>query len=157
MSSQLLVHESWTGRHFCLDLGPSETNAFQLISDTIGVPLDLLRFTQNGRLTLKPNVSCTLHISLGLPGGKGGFGSLLRSMNPKKTLADNFESCRDLSGRRLRTVYNEQRMEEWKQRQEEEEKFVQRENEDYEKQKKELQKAIHQNNFKIDEKYKLQV
>ena len=49
---------------------------------------------------------------------------MLRSMNPKKTLAENFESCRDLSGRRLRTVYNEQRMEEWKQRQEEEEKFV---------------------------------
>ncbi len=45
-------------------------------------------------------------------------------MNPKKNLADNYDSCRDLSGRRLRTVQNEQRMEEWKARQEEEEKFV---------------------------------
>ena len=31
------------------------------------------------------------------------------------------------------------------------------ENQEYEQQKKELQKAIHSNNFKIDEKYKLQV
>ena len=65
-----------------------------------------------------------MRVSLPLFGGKGGFGSLLRSMNPKKNLADNFDSCRDLSGRRLRTVQNEQRMEEWKARQEEEEKFV---------------------------------
>ena len=65
-----------------------------------------------------------MRVSLSLNGGKGGFGSLLRSMNPKKNLADNYDSCRDLSGRRLRTVQNEQRMEEWKARQEEEEKFV---------------------------------
>ena len=65
-----------------------------------------------------------MRATLSLPGGKGGFGSLLRSMNPKKTLADNFESCRDLSGRRLRTVYNEQRLDEWRARQAEEEKFV---------------------------------
>ena len=48
-------------------------------------------------------------------------------------------------------------MEEWKEKQEEEEKFVKHENQEYEQQKKELQKAIHSNNFKIDEKYKLQV
>lgn len=42
-----------------------------------------------------------------LLGGKGGFGSLLRSMNPKKKGTENFEACRDLSGRRLRNIYNE--------------------------------------------------
>ena len=48
-------------------------------------------------------------------------------------------------------------MEEWKKRQEEEEKFVSEEVKLYEQDKKQLQKAIHANNFKIDEKYKLQV
>ena len=80
----------------------------------------------------------SIRMSLTVCGGKGGFGSLLRSMNPKKNLADNYDSCRDLSGRRLRTVQNEQRMEEWKRRQEEEEKFVKEENKLYEQQKKEL-------------------
>lgn len=39
-------------------------------------------------------------------GGKGGFGSMLRAqggrMNAQKTT--NFEACRDLQGRRIRTV-----------------------------------------------------
>ncbi|KAJ3329009.1 importin-alpha export receptor [Blyttiomyces sp. JEL0837] len=43
---------------------------------------------------------------LRLRGGKGGFGSMLRAqggkMSSKKTT--NFEACRDLSGRRLKTV-----------------------------------------------------
>ena len=76
--------------------------------------------------------SSTLTVSLRLAGGKGGFGSLLRSMNPKKTLADNYDSCRDLSGRRLRTVQMEQRMDEWQARQQEEEKYVREEVKQYE-------------------------
>jgi hypothetical protein len=43
---------------------------------------------------------------LRLRGGKGGFGSMLRAqggrMSSQKTT--NFESCRDLSGRRLKTI-----------------------------------------------------
>lgn len=42
-----------------------------------------------------------------LPGGKGGFGALLKgSSGTKKTT--NFDSCRDLHGRRLRDVRREQ-------------------------------------------------
>ncbi|PXF48667.1 Protein SDE2-like [Gracilariopsis chorda] len=42
-----------------------------------------------------------------LPGGKGGFGALLKgSSGTKKTT--NFDSCRDLQGRRLRDVRREQ-------------------------------------------------
>lgn len=42
-----------------------------------------------------------------LPGGKGGFGALLKgSSGAKKTT--NFDSCRDLQGRRLRDVRREQ-------------------------------------------------
>lgn len=49
-------------------------------------------------------------------GGKGGFGSLLRGAaskaGAKKT--SNFDACRDMSGRRLRHVNAEKRLEEWK-------------------------------------------
>lgn len=49
-----------------------------------------------------------LHFNLSarLLGGKGGFGSMLRAqggrMNAQKTT--NFEACRDLQGRRIRSV-----------------------------------------------------
>jgi hypothetical protein len=49
-------------------------------------------------------------------GGKGGFGSLLRSMKPKAKGNENFDACRDLSGRRLRTVNNEARLNEFQQK-----------------------------------------
>lgn len=78
-------------------------------------------------------------------------------MNPKKKTVDNFDSCRDLSGRRLRNVQNEQRLEEWQRQRDEEEKLVEEETKEYEKNKKNLQAAIHANNFKLDEKYKQQV
>lgn len=48
-----------------------------------------------------------ISVRLRLPGGKGGFGSQLRAQGNKmssKKRAGNYEACRDLSGRRLRTV-----------------------------------------------------
>jgi hypothetical protein len=54
-----------------------------------------------------------LELHLGLDGGKGGFGSLLRGgqgLNHKKTT--NFNSCRDLNGRRIRIVDAERRLNE---------------------------------------------
>jgi len=49
----------------------------------------------------------------GCSGGKGGFGSLLRSAKSVKKTT-NFGSCRDINGRRLRDVENERRLAEWK-------------------------------------------
>jgi hypothetical protein len=47
-----------------------------------------------------------LNLAIRLCGGKGGFGSMLRAqggrMNAQKTT--NFEACRDLQGRRIKTV-----------------------------------------------------
>lgn len=47
-----------------------------------------------------------INLSGRLLGGKGGFGSMLRAqggrMNAQKTT--NFEACRDLQGRRIKTV-----------------------------------------------------
>ncbi|KAJ3103008.1 hypothetical protein HDU97_010446 [Phlyctochytrium planicorne] len=52
---------------------------------------------------------------LRLRGGKGGFGSMLRAqggkMASKKTT--NFEACRDLSGRRLKTVNDAKKLAEY--------------------------------------------
>ncbi|KAL6311576.1 hypothetical protein AAG906_025884 [Vitis piasezkii] len=46
----------------------------------------------------------TVHLLLPLPGGKGGFGSLLRGAATKagQKKTNNFDACRDMSGRRLR-------------------------------------------------------
>ncbi len=59
------------------------------------------------------NAPICLELHLGLDGGKGGFGSLLRGgqgLNHKKTT--NFNSCRDLNGRRIRIVDAERRLNE---------------------------------------------
>ena len=88
-----------------------------------------------------------------LKGGKGGFGSLLRSVKPKAQQDENFEACRDLSGRRLRHINNERRVREFQQRQEEEEKYVQEELREYEAKKNQLKGAIKANNYKLDESY----
>ncbi|KAG6420188.1 hypothetical protein SASPL_116708 [Salvia splendens] len=51
-----------------------------------------------------------------LRGGKGGFGSLLRGAATKagQKKTNNFDACRDMSGRRLRHVNVEKRLEEWR-------------------------------------------
>ncbi|KAF9687914.1 hypothetical protein SADUNF_Sadunf02G0142700 [Salix dunnii] len=58
----------------------------------------------------------TVYLLLRLLGGKGGFGSLLRGAATKagQKKTDNFDACRDMSGRRLRHVNAEKRLEEWR-------------------------------------------
>lgn len=57
-----------------------------------------------------------------LLGGKGGFGALLRGLgrDPSK-LVDNYDACRDISGRRLRHVTAETKLKDWKRREAERE------------------------------------
>ncbi|CAF1503910.1 unnamed protein product [Rotaria magnacalcarata] len=50
-------------------------------------------------------------------GGKGGFGSLLRSFGKQILISKNKEACRDLNGRRMRDVNNEKKLKEWMQKQ----------------------------------------
>ena len=56
-------------------------------------------------------VGVPLEVALRLKGGKGGFGSMLRAMGSQRSgfETDNIESCRDLSGRRLRHVNDERK------------------------------------------------
>ncbi|KAM3684668.1 hypothetical protein ACJW31_11G061200 [Castanea mollissima] len=63
----------------------------------------------------------SVQLSGRLAGGKGGFGSLLRGAATKagQKKTNNFDACRDMSGRRLRHVNAEKRLEEWKAEEEE--------------------------------------
>ena len=58
----------------------------------------------------------------GLPGGKGGFGSLLRAIGAQIEKTTNHEAMRDLSGRRQRDLNNEKRMRDYVAKQGEREK-----------------------------------
>ncbi len=61
----------------------------------------------------------TVNIRLRLVGGKGGFGSQLRAQGNRmssKKRAGNYEACRDLSGRRIRTVNQAKLISEYLQR-----------------------------------------
>jgi hypothetical protein len=55
----------------------------------------------------------TLDLLLRLAGGKGGFGALLRGQGRDGKITDNFDACRDLQGRRLKTVEAEKKLREW--------------------------------------------
>ena len=48
-----------------------------------------------------------------LPGGKGGFGSMLRSLGAGISKTSNRDACRDLSGRRLRDIKEEKELKEY--------------------------------------------
>ncbi|KAI3988844.1 hypothetical protein MKX01_016415 [Papaver californicum] len=97
----------------------------------------------------------TIHLLGRLLGGKGGFGSLLRGAGTKagQKKTDNFDACRDMSGRRLRHVNAEKKLEEWKA--EEEERKLEKVAEDFLKKKgKELKKSRSKGDDKYIEKYR---
>ena len=81
-----------------------------------GIPAAELLLTQGGRYLRDTDSlgasEATISLSLRLVGGKGGFGSNLRAAG-KKTQIDNFDSCRDLQGRRIRHNTAAQKLEEW--------------------------------------------
>lgn len=54
-----------------------------------------------------------VHVVPRLCGGKGGFGSMLRAIGAQIEKTTNREACRDLSGRRLRDINEEQRLKNW--------------------------------------------
>lgn len=76
-----------------------------------------LRLVLNGEdvedLKLEEIENCVLSLELKLKGGKGGFGSLLRIAAAQKKKFNNFDSSRDMEGRRIRDIKNEKRLEEW--------------------------------------------
>ncbi|CAN1176750.1 Replication stress response regulator SDE2, partial [Linum perenne] len=95
------------------------------IFDITRIPVQLQRIVSGGRLlddeSFVSTPECNVHLLLSLRGGKGGFGSLLRGAATKagQKKTNNFDACRDMSGRRLRHVNAEKRLEEWKEGEEE--------------------------------------
>ncbi|KAL5221885.1 hypothetical protein ABZP36_026598 [Zizania latifolia] len=115
------------GRTRCLRLStPTVSGAALLdaVSALSRIPAASLRLV-TGRLDISPSSVLTsstdgqfpsAYALLRLRGGKGGFGSLLRGAASKagQKKTSNFDACRDISGRRLRHVNAERRLEEWK-------------------------------------------
>ncbi|KAL1809460.1 hypothetical protein ACET3Z_026450 [Daucus carota] len=93
-----------------------------LIHSITSIPAHHQILISNGKLLQEPNEFIKLShninpisLLLRLRGGKGGFGSLLRGAGTKagQKKTNNFDACRDMSGRRLRHVNAEKKMEEW--------------------------------------------
>ncbi|XVF22384.1 hypothetical protein REPUB_Repub12eG0167900 [Reevesia pubescens] len=94
------------------------------IQEITKIPINFQRLICGHQLeddSLISHSDTTLNLSLRLLGGKGGFGSLLRGAATKagQKKTSNFDACRDMSGRRLRHVNAEKRLEEWKTEEEE--------------------------------------
>ena len=91
--------------------------------ESLSVPLEsiagyLASFGVEVRVRLTDLGSSHMHLVVEprLLGGKGGFGKLLRSQKNIGKRTDNFDSCRDLDGRRIRSVKNEERIEKLKEK-----------------------------------------
>ncbi|KND00114.1 uncharacterized protein SPPG_04456 [Spizellomyces punctatus DAOM BR117] len=127
MPSQVIINTFAGLKPLCLqfpDDSPSESPLlvedlkFRLTS-ILNIPADVQRLTTEGGRSLDNNdilfptentsrdvFPPVFNLLLRLPGGKGGFGSMLRAQGGKMASqkTTNFEACRDLSGRRLKTV-----------------------------------------------------
>ncbi|KAL4238347.1 silencing defective protein Sde2 [Mactra antiquata] len=103
-------------RHLTLDQGIEPSSCFLVCNGNIVDDSD----------PVKKDV--VYHTYLRLPGGKGGFGSMLRAIGAQIEKTTNHEACRDLSGRRMRDINNEKDLKEWlgKQAEREREKELKR-------------------------------
>ncbi|XP_014275216.1 splicing regulator SDE2 [Halyomorpha halys] len=92
------------------------------------------------------NLEGIIHVVPRLCGGKGGFGSMLRAIGAQIEKTTNREACRDLSGRRLRDINEEQRLKKWISQQSEREKEIE------ERKKKKLAKLSAEPKFEFNDK-----
>lgn len=112
-----------SGKLFAFSCAPTLDSLRALVFAREGVPPSLQLLSSHGknitsstilhelaatRSELSADTSIPLSLALSLAGGKGGFGSLLRSSRSKKKTT-NFGSSRTLDGRRVRDIENEQR------------------------------------------------
>ena len=103
-------HHVWNGAGLC-----SDTTVLEFLADRTGWPLERLQVVSSG-----PRYTSVRVVS-SIRGGKGGFGSLLKSQSRQAgaKATTNFGACRDLQGRRLRHVNDHvaaQHFAEWQER-----------------------------------------
>lgn len=112
------------GKSFPLHIGDFRTVADlrAAVEDITHIPVELHRLLFAGRdisTAVEPlslsglHDGATVQLALRLRGGKGGFGALLRGQGRDGGITTNFDACRDLTGRRLRHVNAEKKLEEW--------------------------------------------
>lgn len=92
------------------------------IQEQYSIPISYQRLWKHGYLLSNDNVSLSslninndymeIELTLSLNGGKGGFGSLLRAAG-KINRTTNHSSMRDLSGRRLKYIQQEEELSQW--------------------------------------------
>lgn len=143
-------HKSGTCKQI---LFPSYLNIETYVNETFGLDKDNYYVLRNGKIVdfsvEEHNIDGdVLHIIPRLKGGKGGFGSMLRAIGAQIEKTTNREACRDLSGRRLRDINEEQRLKNWISQQ------ADREREAAERKKKKLERLCQEpkHEFK-DDKY----
>ncbi|GFP95113.1 protein sde2 homolog [Phtheirospermum japonicum] len=148
------------GKHKILNFSTPSISVSALkrrIQTLTSIPSDLHLLLSNDSRVLHDDQTLNIarsRVNLRLRGGKGGFGSLLRGAATKagQKKTNNFDACRDMSGRRLRHVNAEKKLEEW--RAEAEERKLEKMAEEYIKKKtKELVKSGKINGGDGTEKY----
>lgn len=88
-----------------------------------GRDLELEKASRAFLSTMEAGKLGTLRVVFRLLGGKGGFGSLLRSQKGGKKTT-NFDAMRDLNGRRIRHVKAVERIKEWLEKKKREDELV---------------------------------
>lgn len=132
---------------------PSHLHIENYINKTFGLDKDSYYLILNGKIVdingEELNIDGDiLYIIPRLPGGKGGFGSMLRAIGAQIEKTTNREACRDLSGRRLRDINEEQRLKNWISQQ------ADREREAVERKKKKLERLCQEPKHEFnDDKY----
>uniref|UniRef100_A0A0K8TRL9 SDE2-like domain-containing protein n=1 Tax=Tabanus bromius TaxID=304241 RepID=A0A0K8TRL9_TABBR len=108
----------------------------ELIYQKTGLLENEYYLLQNGKRLEDDVETGKIEVVLRLPGGKGGFGSMLRAIGAQIEKTTNREACRDLNGRRLRDINEEKRLKAWLEKQKD------RENEAEEKKRRKLAKLL---------------
>ncbi|CAG7836130.1 unnamed protein product [Allacma fusca] len=117
MNIQIASHSlQLAGTELTFSSCPNEDALKARISDVFGLQREDFYLTQNGRLVTRESsvdLSVPVRITPRVLGGKGGFGSMLRAIGAQIEKTTNRDACRDLSGRRLRDINEEQRLKRW--------------------------------------------
>eukprot|EP01012_Entosiphon_sulcatum_P030982 TRINITY_DN3860_c0_g1_i1.p2 TRINITY_DN3860_c0_g1~~TRINITY_DN3860_c0_g1_i1.p2 ORF type:complete len:272 (+),score=45.72 TRINITY_DN3860_c0_g1_i1:35-817(+) len=101
-----------TGRSLPLTIpAPTQDSLRAEVSRSTGLPTDSFDLYAVGGSC---NDNLVVHCVPRLRAGKGGFGSMLRSLGKKQApRTTNFDACRDLTGRRIRHVNQEKQLAGW--------------------------------------------
>uniref|UniRef100_A0A2R5LMV1 Putative signal transducer n=1 Tax=Ornithodoros turicata TaxID=34597 RepID=A0A2R5LMV1_9ACAR len=130
---QVLVTSLFSGRTLCFQTNVDDNTATSITVGHIkdlyatreGIRAENFKLTRHGKVLSEDDAvfpQDTLRAVSSLPGGKGGFGSMLRAIGAQIEKTTNREACRDLSGRRLRDINEEARLKRWMAQQEERER-----------------------------------